>query len=373
MKENETIQELIKKPEKYLSYLLEVMVENKVSDMFLTYNEPPCFRINWSIYKFSKLPKLDDDTLTWIAYIIMNEFEWEIFRKKLTIDLWMEHNWNRFRVNISMQQKYIMIVIRLLASKIPTIDELWLPVIFKDLVAKRSWIILLAWPTGSWKSTTLAAMIEEINQNYSKHIITIEDPIEYVFTPKKSVIEQKQLGSDIISFWSALKSALRQNPDVVLFGEMRDFESVKNAITLSETWHLVLSTIHSRSSSQTISKIIDIFPKEQQSQVKIQLAETLLAIISQRLIKKKDGTWVTVAFEIMINNNAIANLIIENQIKQINNIIQTNKANDMILLENSILDLIDKWEISIQDWLANANNTSYILSELRNRGINVFN
>ena len=154
---------------------------------------------------------------------------------------------------------------------------------------------------------------------------------------------------------------------------MRDYESVKNAITLSETWHLVLSTIHSRSSSQTISKIIDIFPKEQQSQVKIQLAETLLAIISQRLIKKKDGTWVTVAFEIMINNNAIANLIIENQIKQINNIIQTNKANDMILLENSILDLIDKWEISIQDWLANANNTSYILSELRNRGINVFN
>ena len=373
MQENEKIQELIKNHKKYLDYLFQVMVENKVSDMFLTYDESPCFRINWSIHRFSKLPKLSNDTLEGIAYIIMNEFEWEIFRDKLTIDLWTEHNWNRFRVNISMQQKHIMIVIRLLASKIPTIDELWLPPIFKEIVSKKSWIILLAWPTGSWKSTTLASMIEEINNNYSKHIITIEDPIEYIFTPKKSVIEQKQLGEDITSFWSALKSALRQNPDVVLFWEMRDFDSIKNAITLAETWHLVLSTIHSRSSSQTVSKIIDVFSPEQQSQIRIQLAEALLAVISQRLINKKDGTWMAVAFEIMINNNGIANLIIENQIKQINNIIQTNKTNGMILLEDGIINLIDKWDINMQDWLANANNTSYIMSELRNRGINIFN
>jgi len=373
MQENEKINELIKNYKKYLDYLLQVMIENKSSDMFLTYDEPPCFRINWTIHRFLKLPKLNDETLKWISYVIMNEFEWEKFREELSIDIWTELNWNRFRVNISIQKKHIMIVIRLLSSKIPTMNELWLPSIFKDLIAKKSWIILLAWPTGSWKSTTLASMIEEINQNYNKHIITIEDPIEYIFKSKKSIIEQKQLGDDITSFSSWLKSALRQNPDVVLFGEMRDLESIKNAITLSETWHLVLSTIHSRSSSQTISKIIDIFPPEQQTQVRMQLADTLLAVISQRLIKKEDTKSMTVAFEIMINNNAIANLIMENQIKQINNIIQTNRIKGMILIEDSLLELIDKQEISIQDALANANNVSYIMSELKNRWINMFN
>lgn len=371
MQENNKILELVKNHKKYLDYLLQVMVENKVSDMFLTYEESPCFRINWSIHRFSKLPKFDNETLDWIAYMIMNEFEWEKFREDLTIDLWKEYNWYRFRVNISMQQKHIMIVIRLLASKIPTLDELWLPSIFKELIQKRSWIILLAWPTWSWKSTTLASMIEEINQNYSKHIITIEDPVEYIFKSKKSVIEQKQLWEDITSFWSALKSALRQNPDVVLFWEMRDLDSIQNAITLAETWHLVLSTIHSRSSAQTISKIIDIFPPNQQSQVRIQLSETLLSVISQRLIKKQDDSWLVSAFEIMINNSWVSNLIIENQIKQINNMIQTNKANWMMLLEDSLLDLVDKGEISIQDALANANNVSYITSELRNRWVNI--
>ncbi len=372
MWENEKINELVANHRKYLDYLLKVMIENNASDMFLTYDESPCFRISWSIHRFEKLPHLDDNTLEWLAYMIMNEFEGEKFRDELTIDLWTELNGNRFRVNISMQQKHIMIVIRLLASDIPTIDELWLPWVFKDLVAKRSWIILLAWPTGSWKSTTLASMLEEINIKYNKHIITIEDPIEYIFKAQKSIIEQKQLGTDITSFWSWLKSALRQNPDVVLFWEMRDLESIKNAITLAETWHLVLSTIHSRSSWQTISKIIDVFPPEQQWQIRIQLADTLLSVISQRLIKKKDKKWVNVAFEILINNNGVANLILENQVKQINNMIQTNRADGMVLLEDSLLDLIDRWEVSVKDAMSNANNTSYISSELKNRWINMF-
>lgn len=367
MQDNSQLQNLAKNPEKYKSYLLKMMIDNNASDMYLTYDEPPCLRIYNTVYRINQLPILNDEQLSEIAYMLMDDIEWEHFREQLDIDLWASYEWRRFRINISRQQKHIMIVIRLLAEKIPTISDLWLPEVFKDMIKKTSWIILLAWPTGSWKSTTLAAMIEDINTNYAKHIITIEDPIEYVFEPKKSIVEQKQLWSDVLSFWKALKSALRQKPDVILFWEMRDLESIKNAITLAETWHLVLSTIHSKSSAQTINKIIDSFPADQQNQVKIQLSETLLSIVSQRLLKKKDWKWVVAVQEIMINNTAISNLIRENQIKQIDNVIQTNKWVWMQLLEEHIIEVLWKWMIDMDTALANANNQNYILSEIKNR------
>ena len=366
---SQQILELLKKPKKYRDYLLQLMIDNKASDMYLTFWEPPALRIMDKIYRISQLPPFDDEILTEIAYFFMDEFEWEKFREQLDIDLWWSYNWRRFRINISKQQKHIMIVIRLLAAKIPTLDELWMPFVFKELVKRKSGIILMAWPTWSWKSTTLAAMIEEINQHYPKHIITIEDPIEYVFKPKKSIIEQKQLGTDVLSFSRALRAALRQKPDVILFWEMRDLDSIRNAITLAETWHLVLSTIHAKSSAQTINKIVDSFPADQQNQIRIQLSTTLTAIISQRLLRRKDWKWMIATQEIMINNTAIANLIRENQINQINNIIQTHKQEWMQLLEDHLIELIGKWLIEIEDALTVANNPQYILSEIKNRGI----
>ena len=366
---SDEIKMLLKKPDKYRDFLLKLMIDNNASDMYLTYWEPPALRVYGKVYRINQFPPLDDDVLTGIAYMFMDEFEGEHFRQNLDIDLWWSAFGRRYRLNISKQQKHIMIVARLLAEKIPTIDELGLPLVFKELIRKTSGIILVAGPTWSGKSTTLAAMIEEINVHYAKHIITIEDPIEYVFEPKEALIEQKQLGSDVLSFAKALKAALRQKPDVILFGEMRDLESIKNAITLAETWHLVLSTIHSKSSAQTINKIIDSFPADQQNQIRIQLAETLASVISQRLLRRKNGKGMVPAFEIMINNTAVANLIRENQIKQINNVIQTNRSAGMVLLEDSLIELIEKGEVDVQAALALANDSSYLLNELKNRWI----
>lgn len=369
---NKTLEQIIKNSEEYKNYLLEMMIENWASDMYLSADNPPAFRIMDTVYKINQLPVLDPTQLTDIAYYMMDEYEWEIFRERLDMDLGISHNWKRFRVNISKQQKTIMIVIRLLAWNIPSIKDLWLPNIFRELVTKTSWIILVAWPTWSGKSTTLASMIDEVNANYKKHIITIEDPIEYVFEQKKSLIEQKQLGSDILSFARWLKSALRQKPDVILFWEMRDLDSIQNAITLAETWHLVLSTIHSKSSAQTISKIIDIFPADQQNQVRMQVSDTIVAVISQRLMKKKWWKWMVAAHEIMLNNSAISNLIRDNQIKQINNVIQTSKWSWMQLLEEKLIDLLEYWKIDFSTAIAFSNDPDFIRSEVKSRWIIVY-
>jgi twitching motility protein PilT len=190
-----------------------------------------------------------------------------------------------------------------------------------------------------------------------------------VFPPEKSIIEQKQLWSDVVSYNRALRAALRQKPDIILFWEMRDLESIEKAVTLAETWHLVLSTIHSKSSSQTINKIIDSFPAEQQNQIRIQLSETLVSVISQRLLRKKDWSWMVAAHEIMVNNSAISNLIRENQIKQINNVIQTSRWQWMQILEEHLIELLEKWIIDQENAVATANNPSYITSEVKNRWI----
>lgn len=364
---SDDIIKLTRNPDQYKNYLLKMMIDNKSSDMYLTYNEPPVLRIYDKAHRIHQLPPLTDEMLTELAYMFMDDLEWEHFRENLDIDLWRSYEWRRYRINISKQQKHIMMVFRLLASEIPTLDDLWLPDVFRELITRKSWIILMAWPTWSGKSTTLAAMVQEVNLKYPKHLITIEDPIEYIYPPAQCIVEQKQLWSDIISFAKWLKAALRQKPDVILFWEMRDLESIKNAISLAETWHLVLSTIHSKSSSQTINKIIDTFPADQQNQIRIQVSETLTAVISQRLIRKKDGKWMVAAQEIMINNPAISNLIRENQIKQINNVIQTSRWSWMKLLEEHLIELLEKNLIALDAALAISNNQNYILTEIKNR------
>ena len=295
----------------------------------------------------------------------MKEEDRRNYDEHISCDTWYSLAWRRYRVNISSQRWHKMIVIRLLAEKVPMIDDLWLPPIFKSLTKKTNGIIFVAWATWSWKSTTLAAMIEEINNARACHIITIEDPIEYIFEPKKAIFDQKQLDKDVTSFASAMKYAMRQRPDVILFWEARDPESLRNAIALAETGHLVLTTIHSRSAEQTINKIVSMFPVDEQPTIKNQLAENMTAIIIQRLIKRADEDGVTTAHEILLNNKAVENVIRENKMNQLNNIMYTNRSSGMQLLEDNLAELVSEWKITAEVALFNANDRDRMRSNLK--------
>ena len=351
-------------PEKYLSYLLHIMIQYDSSDIYFTYGEEPAIRIYGEVYRLTTVPKLEDNTLEAISNVLMSEDDKNNYKINLSCDIWYSIHGRRYRINISRQRWHKMIVARLLAEKVPTIDDLNLPQIFKTLTKKTAWIVFVAWATWSWKSTTLAAMIEEINRSRPCHIITIEDPIEYIFTPKKAIFEQKQLEKDVVSFSSAMKYAMRQRPDVILFWETRDPESLRNAVALAETWHLVLTTIHSRSAEQTINKVISMFPVDEQPTIKNQISENLTAIIVQRLIKKADWKWVVTAHEIMLNNKAIENTIRENKMNQIRNVIYTYRSSGMCLLEDYLLNLVDEWLITPEAALFNANDRDYLSRSL---------
>lgn len=351
-------------PGAYLLYLSQLMINSKSSDIYFTYGEEPALRIYWEVRRVKVAPKLEDSTLEAISAILMEEEDVEIYNKNLSCDIWYSVHGRRFRINISRQRWHKMIVARLLEEKILTIHELWLPEILRTLTAKTSWIIFVAWPTWSWKSTTLAAMIEEINTTRACHVITIEDPIEYVFDPKKSIFEQKQLWKDIISFASAMKYAMRQRPDVILFWETRDSESLRNAIALAETWHLVLTTIHSRSAEQTINKIISMVPEDEQPIIKNQISENLTAVIVQKLMTVADWKWMVPAHEILLNNKAVENIIRENKMNQLRNVMYTYRNSGMCLLEDDLLRLVKAKKISVEMAMFNANDRTTLKREL---------
>ena len=355
-------------PEKYLQYLLHLMIQHDSSDIYFTYWEEPAIRVYGDVHRLTTVPKLEDATLEAIADILMSDDDRACFEENLSCDIWYSIHERRYRVNISRQRGHKMIVARLLAEKVPTIDDLWLPPIFKTLTKKTNWIVFVAGATWSGKSTTLAAMIEEINNGRSCHVITIEDPIEYIFDPKKAIFEQKQLDKDVVSFSSAMKYAMRQRPDVILFWEARDPESLRHAIALAETGHLVLTTIHSRSAEQTINKIISMFPVDERPTIKNQISENLTAIIVQRLIKKTNWKWVVTAHEILLNNTAVENTIRENKMNQLKNVMYTYRSSWMCLLEDDLLRLVVEWEISPEVAMFNANDRDAMkrwLSELK--------
>lgn len=355
-------------PGEYLLYLLKLHIDYAASDSYFTFNEEPSLRVNDEVYRLVGLDKFSDEMLDAIAQQLMDERDKELFEKNMSVDIgYVAHN-RRFRINISQQSGHRMIVFRLFAEKVPTLDDLKLSPVFKQLMQKTSGIIFIAGPTGSGKSTTLAAMIEEINMNKQKHIITLEDPIEYIFTPKKALIEQKQLGKDIASFSSAMKYALRQRPDVILFGEARDPDGIRNAIALAETGHLVLTTIHSRSAAQTVNKIISMFPADEQSQIRNQISDTMAAIIVQKLAKRVGGGMVPVQ-EILLNNTAVENIIRENKLNQLNNTIYTNRAMGMQLLEDHLLFLASKGFIDLNNAVNIANDSDYLIKELAAKGL----
>lgn len=353
----------------YLLYILQLMIQNKSSDVYLTYWEEPVLRIYGEVHRVQAAPKLEDSTLEAISNILMTQEDQELYKQNLSCDLWYSVHGRRYRVNISRQRWHKMIVARLLEEKIPSIHELWLPEILKTLTKKTSGIVFVAWPTWSWKSTTLAAMIEEINTTRPCHVITIEDPIEYIFEPKRSIFEQKQLGKDVISFASAMKYAMRQRPDVILFWETRDTESLKNAIALAETWHLVLTTIHSRSAEQTINKIISMVPEDEQPIIKNQISENLTAVVVQKLLRTIDGKWMVPAHEILLNNKAVENTIRENKMNQLRNVMYTYRNSGMSLLEDDLIRLIKERKITAEIAMFNANDRATLKRELAENGL----
>ncbi len=352
---------IIKKEHPIKDQLLQVIIDNEWSDMYLTVGTYPWIKIGWEILRIDE----GIEKFTWkdtmeFAQSIITEEQHERLVKTQNLDFSFSHGNRRFRWNVSFQMWNYMVVLRLLTGKIPSIKALNLPDIFKDVCKVWQGLILVTWPTGSWKSTTLAAMIDYINENYEKHIITIEDPIEYVHAHKKSIIEHKEVWKDVPNYNTALKWAMRQNPQVLLFGEMRDREEIEMALTLAETGHLVFSTLHTKSASQTISRVIDSFPAANQNQVRLGLADSLVAVFSQRLLKTQDGTWVKMVKEILRNNTAIANLIRENDIFQIPSMIQMWAREGMQLLESDIIDLVNAGIITEEEGLKYANSPKLI-------------
>jgi len=352
---------IIREDHKIKDQLLQVMIDNEGSDMYITVWTHPGIKIGGEILRIDEwiesfTPKDTEE----FAKSVITEEQHERLLKTRNLDFSFSFWGRRFRWNVSFQMNNYMVVLRLLTWKVPNIESLNLPDIFKEVCKVGQWLILVTWPTGSGKSTTLAAMIDYINTNYSKHIITIEDPIEYVHEHKKSIMEHKEIWRDIPNYNIALKWAMRQNPQVILFGEMRDIEEIEMALTLAETWHVVFSTLHTKSASQTISRVIDSFPAENQNQIRLWLADSLVAVFSQRLLKTQDWTWVRMVKEILVNNWAVANLIRENDIFQIPSVMQMWAREWMQLLEADIIDLVVSGKISEEEWLKYANNPKLV-------------
>lgn len=341
--------------------LLQVMIDNEWSDMYITVETFPAIKIWWEILRIDdEIELLTKEDTQKFAESLITQTQKDILLKTKNLDFSFSFSERRFRGNVSFQLWYYMVVLRLLTMDIPSIKWLWLTDIYKDVTKLWQWLILITWPTGSGKTTTLAAMIDYINENYNRHIITIEDPIEYVHKHKKSIIEHKEIWRDVPDYETSLIWAMRQNPQVILFWEMRNRAEMEMALRLSETGHLVFSTLHTRSAYQTITRIIDSFEPEEKNQIRLQLADSLVAIFSQRLLKSIDWTWVKLAKEILIKNWAIANLIRENDLHQIPSVIQMWSREWMQLLETDIISLISQWYISKEEWLKYSNNPKMI-------------
>lgn len=321
--------------------LLTQAYNEGASDIHLSCGNPPKFRIDGDLLI---VPGYGDITAEWLYRQIEKTGKEKVLNFKKEWDADYSHEIegvSRFRVNAFMQQKTPGAVFRIIPNKIATLQELGAPPIFGDLTKRKSGLILVTGPTGSGKSTTLAAMINEINETRAEHIMTIEDPVEFVHKNKRSHINQREVETDVKTFGEALKRVLRQDPDIILLGELRDAETISTALTAAETGHLVFGTLHTQSAAKTIDRIIDSFPSEQQNQVRSQLSDTLQAVISQALVKRTGGGRVAL-HEILINTPAIANNIREGNISGINNVLTTSKQMGMNTMDQSIVEVVKK-------------------------------
>lgn len=322
-----------------LSKLLQLTIDKKASDLHMVPGYFPTIRVNGEIFQLTTLEIVTPENLEKMLISILNQEQKEILLANREIDLAYKLADDRFRVNLYYAQNFLCGSFRYIQSRISTLEELGLPALLHQCTDLRQGLILLTGPTGEGKSTTLASLVNEINQKYAKHIITIEDPIEYVYPKYKSIISQRELHQDTHSWTVALKSALREDPDVILVGEMRDFETISLALTAAETGHLVFSTLHTNSAPESIDRIIDAFPPHQQNQIKNQLAVVLKMVITQRLIPKQNSIDRIPAVEILINNSAISNSIREGKTFLIANILETSESDGSLLLEKNLLNL----------------------------------
>jgi len=328
--------------------LLKLTISNNASDLHIVPGTPPTLRINGRLEPIANSEILTPQITEKLIPEILTEEQKQDYLKKKELDLsYSLKDGSRFRVNVYFARNGMAAAFRAIKAEIPKIDDLNLPSIIHQFAELRQGFILVTGPTGHGKSTTVASILQEINANRKAHIVSIEDPIEYLLQPQKSVISQREIGGDTLSFSSALKSCLREDPDVVFVGEMRDLESISLALTIAETGHLVFSTLHTNSAAQTIDRIIDVFPEGSKSQIKLQLANVLGAVISQRLLPTLNNSRAP-AVELLIANAAVKNSIREGKTHMIDNIIQTSLDFGMISLERSLADMVKKGVVDIE-------------------------
>ncbi len=343
--------------------LIQKIINENFSDLHLNCLHKPFIRNHY--WELEEVLSIENDWLIIETFILTQEIlkdiiiliAWEIWLNKFLENLELDISYkffdsDRFRINCYADTNGYSIAMRKIPIQIPTLEELWLWENIKNMCQMSKWLILMTGPTWSWKSTNLAAMIEYINKNFKKHILTIEDPVEFAFNSKKCLINQREIGNSTLSFANAIKSSLREDPNIIMVWEMRDPETIKAAITLAETWHLVLSTLHTNDTVQSIDRIIDVFPASQQDQIRMQLSMSLIWIISQRLVPRIDKEWRIAIREIMIANDAIRNLINTWKSHQLYSVIEVWQKDWMILMDKYLITMYKKWIID-KDTLRN--------------------
>ena len=332
--------------------VLSKAVQQQGSDILFAVGAPPMIRFQGKLRPYGK-DVLTPELSKRLVYSILDDEQKATFEEHLELDLSISiKGIGRYRVNCYKQQGYVGAAFRVILAEVPTIDQLQLPPVIREMCHYPNGLVLVTGPTGSGKSTTLASMVHEINQRYKYHIVTVEDPIEFVHKHDRSLVDQREIGVDTLSYKNALKYVLRQNPDVIMVGEMRDLETIAAALTLAETGHLVLSTLHTTSAAQTIDRIVDVFPPYQQQQIRVQLSITLRSVVCQLLMPTTDNFSRVAVREIMLNTPAVANLIREGKSHMITNVIQTQAQVGMITMDDSILMAVHSGKISKETAMA---------------------
>ena len=342
----------------------KAMFEQGASDMHLSVGAPPILRISGTLKKID-YPPLTDAVLRPMLYEILSERQIELFEKKSDLDFgYGAPGIARFRANYYLKQNGIAAAFRIIPFKIKTLDELNAPDTFKNMCEYKIGLVLVTGPTGSGKSTTLAALIDFINSECPDHILTLEDPLEFIHEPKKSMISQREIGGHTESFTAALRAALREDPDVILVGEMRDLETIQLAISAAETGHLVFGTLHTNNAPKTVDRIIDVFPADRQAQVRTMLAESLRGVISQQLLRRADGNGRIAAYEILVATPAVRSLIREQKTFQIGSSMSTGRKEGMQTMDQNLQELVQKGLVTIPEALKYAENVTLLAAKL---------